>query len=396
MISSRTLFLNHLAQTSPAPMSLEIEKAEGVYLFDQQGKKYIDLISGIAVSNIGHCHPKVIEAIRNQTEKYLHLMVYGEYVQSPQTLLAEKLIALLPKTLSNTYFVNSGSEANEGALKLAKRHTKRSKIVAAKKAYHGSTHGALSLMSEEYFKTPFRPLLNDVHYMEFNNFSDLDVIDNQTACVILEPIQAEAGVIKPIPDYLKKVRQKCNETGALLIFDEIQTGMGRTGSLFAFEQFGIVPDILTLGKAFGGGMPLAAFISSKEIMSCLIENPVLGHITTFGGHPVCCAAALAALEVILEEKLVEQMPEKETLFRKYFQDNKKIKEFRQVGLMMAIDLGDALKMKKVVDEAIQNGIIIDWFLFNENSIRMAPPLTIKKDEIMHACEIILSAIDHNC
>jgi Ornithine/acetylornithine aminotransferase len=305
-----SVFLNHIAQTSPHPFLISVEKAEGVYLIDVDGKKYMDMISGIGVSNIGHRHPKVVDAIKKQVDKHLHVMVYGEYIQSSPNLLAKKLSELLPLSLNCTYFVNSGTEANEGALKLAKRFTGRTEIISCKKSYHGSTHGSLSVSGNEVKKNAFRPLLPDVRFIEFNNPDDLKHITDRTACVIMETVQGDAGVRVPSKKYLQAVRKKCDETGALLILDEIQCGMGRTGTLFAFQQFDIVPDILTIGKAFGGGLPMGAFISSKEKMSALTHEPMLGHITTFGGNPVCCAAALATLQVIDEEKLLAQVEAK--------------------------------------------------------------------------------------
>jgi acetylornithine/N-succinyldiaminopimelate aminotransferase len=313
MPNNRELFLKHLAQTSPAPLSLEIDKAEGIYLFDKYGKKYIDLISGISVSNIGHRHPAVVNAIKVQLDKYMHLMVYGEYIQTPQVFLAEKISSLLPPELNSVYFVNSGSEATEGALKLAKKHTSRTEIIAFRNAYHGSTQGALSVMGNEKLKQDFRPLLPDIKFLTFNNEDELSEITNKTACVIIEPIQGEAGVRLPQITFLQKLREQCNKTKTLLIFDEIQTGFGRTGKLFALEKYAVTPDILLLAKGMGGGMPIGAFIASKEIMSSLSDNPPLGHITTFGGHPVCCAASLANINTILSEKLTEKTEQKSQL-----------------------------------------------------------------------------------
>ncbi|HET6243944.1 MAG: aspartate aminotransferase family protein [Bacteroidetes bacterium] len=394
MVSQRQLFLNHLAQTSPAPIGLEIVKAQGLYLEDFSGKKYMDLISGISVSNIGHRHPKVLAAIQDQLDKYLYLMVYGEYVQSPQVVYAKMLTNLLPFSLNTVYFTNSGSEANEGALKLAKRFTGRSEIIAFKNAYHGSTQGALSVMGNETFKNAFRPLLPGIRFLEFNNSADLEIITTNTACVIVEPVQGEAGIIVPNNDFLKKLRNKCNETGTLLIFDEIQTGFGRTGSLFAFEQFDVVPDLLTIAKGMGGGMPIGAFVASNEIMKSLSENPVLGHITTFGGHPVSCAAAKACLEVLIEEELIQQVKEKEIQFRELL-IHPKIKSIRSLGLMIALEFDDFEFNKKVIDLCIEKGIITDWFLFCDNSMRIAPPLSITKKEIIEACTVILKSIEES-
>ncbi len=392
MLTDRQLFLNNLAQTSDAPLALEITKAEGIYLYDVSGKKYIDLISGISVSNTGHRHPEVIKAIKAQTDKYLHLMVYGEYIQSPQVQLAGKLAGLLPESLNNCYFVNSGSEAVEGALKLAKRYTGRKKIVAFKRAYHGSTHGSLSVIGDPAYQEPFGPLLPGVDHITFNSFDELKAITAETACVIIEPVQGEAGIIEATPSFIIALREKCNQTGALLIFDEIQTGMGRTGSMFAFERYAVVPDILLLAKGLGGGMPIGAFISSREMMQTLTCNPVLGHITTFGGHPVSCAAAQANLSVIINEKLVENVAWKSQLFADLLSQSKAISEIRRVGLMIALQLDNYAHVKRVIDRCIEQGVITDWFLFNDSSIRIAPPLTIDENQIREACLVIVNAL----
>ncbi len=392
MISQRQLFLQYLAQTSEQPIQLEIEKAEGIYLFDNTGKSYIDLISGISVSNIGHRHPKVIEAIQNQLDKYLYLMVYGEYIQSPQVKLAKMLSDHLPGNLNNTYFVNSGSEAIEATIKLAKRYTGRSEIIACKNAYHGSTNGALSIMGNENHKRSFRPLLPDIKFINFNDLNDVNQITNKTACVIIEPIQAEAGVILPVSDYLKKLRSKCYKTGTLLAFDEVQTGFGRTGSLFAFEQYDVIPDVIIIAKGIAGGMPLGALISSKEIMDSFKTNPVLGHITTFGGHPVSCAAGIASLEVLFTEKLMEQIEQKSLLFKELLK-HEFIKCIRGKGLLLAVELNDKKLLHPIIHKFIENGIIIDWFLFNDNSFRIAPPLTISITEIKNACNIIIQSLN---
>ncbi len=391
-MNERQLFFQHIGQTSDSPMALEIERAEGIYLYDTTGKRYIDLISGVSVSNVGHRNPKVVQAVKNQLDKYMHLMVYGEYIQSPQVQLAKLLTEVLPKNLNSVYLVNSGSEANEGALKLAKRYTRRSEIVAFKNAYHGSTHGALSIMGQEDFKNSFRPLLPDVRFLEFNNELDLEQISRRTACVIVEPIQAEAGIILPENHFLRKLRKKCTEMGALLIFDEIQVGFGRTGSLFAFEQFNVVPDILTLAKGLGGGMPIGAFVADKEIMDSFKTNPILGHITTFGGHPVSAAAALASLEFILENRLVESVVEKGDLFRKNLNHNA-IKSIRGVGLFLAIELENFDKVLQTLKNSIELGVVFDWFIFCDNYFRIAPPLIITEDEIIETCEILKKALD---
>ncbi len=392
MSSTREFFYKYLAQTSDNPISLEIEKAEGIYLFDKNGKKYIDLIAGVSVSNVGHRHKKVIDAIKEQTDKYLHLMVYGEYIQSPQVKLAKQIVDVTPEQYNSVYFVNSGSEATEGALKLAKRYTGRTEIIAFKNAYHGSTHGALSVLGDEYFKNSFRPLLPDIKFLEFNNEQDLENISNKTACVIVEPVQGEGGVVIPKNNFLKKLQKKCNDTGALLIFDEIQTGFGRTGNLFAFETYDVRPDIFTIAKGMGGGMPLGGFVSSNKIMQVFKTNPVLGHITTFGGHPVSCAAAYASLQVILQENLAEKATKKGELFKKLLR-HKKIKSIHGVGLFIAVEVENFIFLQKLLKESIKNGLIFDWFIFNDSHFRIAPPLTITNDEIELSCKIILKSLD---
>ena len=391
MLSTRQLFLLNTAQTSEFPRSLEIERADGMYLYAPDGKKFMDLVSGFAVNNTGHRHPKVIKAIKDQVDKYLHLTVYGEYVQSPQVKFAEKLASVLPPSLSSVYFVNSGAEATEGAMKLAKRYTGRSGIIACKNSYHGSTQGALSVMGNEYYKQAYRPLLPGISFIEFNYPADLNQISSETAAVILETIQGEAGVRVPDADYMQKLRKRCDETGALLILDEIQTGFGRTGKLFGFEHFGIIPDILLLAKGMGGGMPIGAFISSNEIMGALKENPILGHITTFGGHPVSCAAGLANLKVILNERLMEEVPAKEMLFRRCLK-HPQIREIRGKGLMLSIQLDTFEQVENVSKRCIENGIIIDWFLHCDTALRIAAPLIITEKEIFDACKIIIEAI----
>lgn len=392
MLSPRQLFLLNTAQTSPFPRLLEIESAEGMYLFDHAGKSFMDLVSGFAVSNTGHRHPRVVQAIKDQADKYLHLTVYGEYVQSPQVKFAEKLSSILPSSLSSVYFVNSGAEATEGAMKLAKRYTGRSEIIACKNSYHGSTQGALSVMGNEYYKQAYRPLLPGIRFIEFNNSGDLEQINSGTAALIMETIQGEAGVRVPDPEYMQALRRRCDETGTLLILDEIQTGFGRTGKLFGFEHFNITPDILLLAKGMGGGMPVGAFISSNEIMGVLKENPMLGHITTFGGHPVSCAAGLANLEVILEENLFEDVPAKEFLFRECLQ-HPEIKEIRGKGLMLSIQLSSFEQVENISRRCVDNGIIIDWFLHCDTAMRIAPPLIITETEIRMACEVIIEAIE---
>jgi acetylornithine/N-succinyldiaminopimelate aminotransferase len=392
MLTLRQLFLANNAQTTDFPLLLEFERAEGIYMYDAGGKPYIDLISGIGVSNLGHCHPRVVNAIKEQVDKYMHLMVYGEYVQTPQVRFAEKLVSLLPDSLQSVYFTNSGAEAVEGALKLAKRFTGRSNIIACKDSYHGSTQGALSVMGNEEFKQAYRPLLPGVQFIHFNEIEDLELINEQTACVIIETIQGEAGIRVPDIGYMQALRKKCTETGTLLILDEIQAAFGRTGKLFAFEHFGIEPDILLLAKALGGGMPVGAFIASNKIMSALKENPILGHITTFGGHPVCCAAGLAALEALLDENLCYNVSDKEALFRKLLV-HPAIKEVRGKGLMLAIELENFELNKKIIDRCIANGVVVDWFLHCSNSMRLAPPLVINEEEIRKACGVIVEAIE---
>ena len=392
MLNLRQLFLSHNAQTTDFPLSLEIVRAEGLYLYDKDNKSYLDLISGIGVSSIGHRHPKVVEAIKKQADEYLHLMVYGEYIQSPQTLLATKLAALLPTNLSSVYLVNSGSEAIEGAMKLAKRFTGKTHIIACKDSYHGSTQGALSIMGNESYKQAYRPLLPDIEFIDFGNLKDLEKITPNTAAIFLETIQGEAGIRLASKEFWQALRKKCNETGTLLVLDEIQCGIGRSGKFSAFEHYDIVPDILILAKALGGGMPIGAFISSPKIMNSLKENPILGHITTFGGHPLNCAAALATLEVMEKENLISSVIEKGKRFQELLV-HPEIISFRGQGLMLAIQLKDFDFNKKVIDKCIENGVIVDWFLHCSDSMRIAPPLTISEIEIVKACKIIIDAID---
>jgi acetylornithine/N-succinyldiaminopimelate aminotransferase len=392
MLTNRQLFLLHLGLTSPSPMMVEIIRAEGIYMYGPDGKVYMDLISGVSVSNTGHSHPKVVEAVKNQVDAYMHLMVYGEIIQSPQVKYAELLTAILPPVLNSCFFVNSGSEAVEGALKLAKRYTGRNRIISFKNSYHGSTHGALSIQGSEFYKNSFRPLLPGTFQLAFNDEKSIGSIDEKTACVIIEPVQGEAGVIYPENSFLEKIRDRCDATGALLIFDEIQTGFGRTGYMFALERFGVVPDVILLAKALGGGMPLGAFISSKEIMSALISDPVLGHITTFGGHPVCCAAGLASLNVIINEHLVEKCNSKSYLFKREL-NHPLISEVRGEGLLLAIQLIDYDYVKYVVTHAPEYGLILDYFLFCNNAFRIAPPLIISEDEILKACIMTKKLLD---
>jgi acetylornithine/succinyldiaminopimelate/putrescine aminotransferase len=390
---SKEVFLNHVAQTSPYPFLLPIERAEGIYLYTPEGKRYADLISGIGVSAIGHGHPKVITAIKAQLDRHMHVMVFGEYIQASSNMLAAKLQQLLPSSLNCVYFVNSGTEANEGALKLAKRITQRSEIVSFRKSYHGSTHGSLSVSGNETKKQAFRPLLPDVRFIDFGIEEDLNEITERTACVIMETIQGDAGVRIPSKQYMKTVRKKCSDTGTILILDEIQCGMGRTGKLFAFEHFDIVPDILTVAKAFGGGLPIGAFISDRTRMEVLTHDPMLGHITTFGGNPVCCASALATLEVILEEGLLGHVEEKGKLFQQYLR-HPAIVAIRRIGLMFAIDFESAERVSAIVNYCKDHGVICYWFLSHPYSFRIAPPLTITQAEIKDSCKVILSAINN--
>ena len=389
---SEEIFLHHLAPTNPFPFRIPVEKAEGIYLYSPDGKRYTDLISGIGVTNIGHRHPRVVNAIKKQVDKHLHVMVYGEYIQSSSNMLAKKLSSLLPAALDCCYLVNSGTEANEGALKLAKRLTGRTELVSFKKSYHGSTHGSMSVSGNEIKKSAFRPLLPDVRFIEFNDIGDLRQITANTAGVIMETIQGDAGVRIPSKEFIKKLRSRCNETGAMLILDEIQCGMGRTGTLFAFEQFDIVPDILTIGKAFGGGLPIGAFISSYDRMQQLSHDPMLGHITTFGGNPVCCASALSTLEVLTEGDLLRDVERKGKLIQSLLV-HRHIREIRRAGLMFAIDFDSEERVQRIVTSALENGVIGFWFLSHPHSFRVAPPLTISDSEIRESCEVILKAIE---
>lgn len=381
----RQLFLQHVAQTSTNPLALEIVKAEGCELTDASGKKYIDLIGGISVANVGHRYPKVLEAIKKQLDEYMHIMVYGELVQSAQVQYARLLTTHLPASLNSVYFTNSGAEAVEGAMKLAKRVTGRTEIIGFKNSYHGSTQGALSIMGDEYWRNAYRPLLPGVQHLNYNAFEDLELITEHTACVIAETIQGEAGIIAPQHQWIKALEQKCKQTGTLFILDEIQAGFGRTGKLWGFENFDVLPDILLLGKALGGGMPLGAFIAGKKLMDHFTENPVLGHITTFGGHPVCCAAGKAAFEVLLEEDF--NVNQKEELFRSLIH-HPKIKSIRSFGLWMAVEFDSAEACKKIIDRCIANGVFTDWFLFAANCLRISPPLSISEEEIRKACGVI--------
>jgi acetylornithine/N-succinyldiaminopimelate aminotransferase len=385
-------FLKYLAQTSPTPPMFEFVQAKGVYLIDKEGRNFIDLISGVAVNNIGHSNKKVVKAVIKQINQFSHQMVYGEYVIGPQVKLAKKLSKLLPKRLNSFYFLNSGSEAVEGAIKLAKKHTGRNKIVAMRNAYHGSTSGALSLMSNEYYSGPFKPLLPNIYFVDYNNIPSLEVIDHATAAVFVEPVQAEAGYIPANQEFLEALRTKCNETGTLLVFDEIQTGIGRTGKMFAFERYMIEPDILLLAKALGGGMPISAFISSKDIMASLTDNPILGHITTFGGHPVSCSAAIATLKYLRKSNVIASVEAKEELFRSLL-IHPKIKNISGTGLMLAVELNSFDEVEQAMKKCFEHGVLIDWFLYNQKALRISPPLTINENEIKTVCTALLKALD---
>lgn len=402
-MTTRQLFLQHVAQTSSAPIGLEIVKALGCTMWDKDDKAYFDLISGFSVMNIGHSNPVVIEAITKQVNEYMHLMVYGEIIETPQVAYAKKLTEFLPTSLDCVYFTNSGTEATEGAMKLAKRYTNRSQIIAFKNSYHGSTQGALSIMGDEYWRNAYRPLLPDILHLDFNSAEVIEAITERTACVVMETVQAEAGVIKPGREWIKAIRKKCNETGTLLVLDEIQTGFGRTGTLWAFQQYGIVPDILLLGKALGGGLPLGAFIASHEVMHVLTHNPVLGHISTFAGHPVSCAAGLTAFDVLLNDVLyqpelveglnsVTVISQKAKLFESLLV-HPAIKSVRSSGLLIAVEFEDAATCLKVCHVCVQNGIITDWFLFAPNCLRVAPPLIITNEEIEHVCRLLIQSIE---
>ncbi len=390
-MNNRQLFQQHLAQTSDAPVGIEIVSASGNYLYDDKGAKYLDLIGGISVCNIGHTHPAVIAAIKKQADQYLHVMVYGELVQSPQVQYAGLLAQHLPQSLNSVYFTNSGAEATEGALKLARRITGRPHIISCNNAYHGNTLGALSVMGDEYWRNAFRPLLPGIERYDFNSTALLDAINTDVACVILETIQGEAGIIAPNQEWMQALKAKCTEHGTLLILDEIQCGFGRTGKLWGFEHYNIVPDILLLGKAIGGGMPLGAFIADRSLMHSLTNNPVLGHITTFGGHPVSCAAGMAAMQVLLDECLIDTVPEKEQLFHTHL-IHPAIKAVRSKGLLIAIQLDTAEHVMQTLQRCLAKGLFSDWFLFAPDCIRIAPPLTITSDEIKTACKIITDSL----
>jgi acetylornithine/succinyldiaminopimelate/putrescine aminotransferase len=392
MPNLRQLFLAHVAQTSDFPLGLEIDYASGVYLYDVAGKAYLDLIAGIGVSSLGHRHPRVVQAAKDQLDRYLHTIVYGEFILAPQVQLATLLASQLPAPLDSVFFVNSGTEAAEGAMKLAKRYTGRYEFVAARRAYHGSTQGAASLMWPKDFTQAFHPLLPGIRHIDFNCDYCLHQITEQTAAVILETVQAEWGIRKPRPEWLQAVRRRCTEVGALLILDEIQAGYGRTGTLWAFQQYGVVPDILLLAKGMGGGMPIGAFVAAREVMHHLASDPILGHITTFGGHPVTAAAALATLTTLIEEDWIAQVPAKEQLFLELLH-HPRILDVRSAGLWLAVELASFAEVQQVIQYGLREGLIADWFLFNDRSIRIAPPLLITETEIRQACAILLAGLD---
>ncbi len=392
----RKQFLAHVGQTSPSPMLIEVERAEGTFFYTPEGRRYYDLVAGVSVSNVGHANPAVVRAVQEQAARYMHVMVYGELVERPQVRYAAKVASLLPQPIDSLYFVNSGAEAVEGALKLAKRFTGRTELVGMRRAYHGSTHGAMSMMGTpegEQWKAAFRPLLPDVQSIEFNDFAALERITRRTACVLAEPVQGEAGVRPPAAGYLEALRRRCDEVGALLIFDEIQTGMGRTGALFAMQRYGVTPDIVCLAKAFGGGMPLGAFAAPKRIMDALQTAPVLGHITTFGGHPVCCAAGLAALDYLLEHDVVAQVERKGALYEELLRDHPAVREIRRSGLLLAVELGDSARLYRMMELFAEAGIMSDWFLYCDTAFRISPPLTVSEEEVRDSARLIRECLD---
>ncbi|MBR0332831.1 MAG: aspartate aminotransferase family protein [Alistipes sp.] len=392
----RKQFLRHVAQTSPAPQLIEVERAEGVFFYTPEGKPYYDLISGVSVSNVGHANRAVVEAVQRQAADYMHIMVYGEMVERPQVEFARLLAETLPEPLDSVYFLNSGTEAVEGALKLAKRYTGRTEMISMRRAYHGSTHGAMSMMGApegEEWKSAFRPLLPDTKAIRFNHKEDLKQITERTACVLCEPVQGEAGVRPPEDGFLQSLRDRCSQVGALLIFDEIQVGMGRSGEMFAMQRYGVTPDIVCLAKALGGGMPLGAFVSSQKIMSTLTFDPVLGHITTFGGHPVCCAAGLAAMRFLIDNKIVEDVERKGAMYEELLKDHPAVKEIRRSGLLLAVELGASEKLYRLMDLFIEEGILSDWFLYCDTAFRISPPLIISDEEIRDSVSLIRKCLD---
>ena len=392
----RKAFLAHVGQTSPSPMMIEVERAEGVFFYTPEGKPYYDLVAGVSVSNVGHANPAVVKAVQDQAARYMHVMVYGEIVERPQVEFATRIAELLPGDIDSVYFLSSGAEAVEGALKLAKRYTARREIISMRRAYHGSTHGAMSLMGSpegEEWKGAFRPLMPDVRSIEFNDFEALNEITERTACVIAEPVQGEAGVRPPKEGYLEALRKRCDEVGALLIFDEIQTGFGRTGAVFASLKYGVTPDIVCMAKSLGGGMPLGAFAARREVMNSLTHNPVLGHITTFGGHPVCCAAGLAALNYLEENRIIEQVESKGALYETLLADHPAVREIRRSGLLLAVELGSSERMFRMMELFAERGIMSDWFLFCDTAFRISPPLVISEEEICDSARIIRECLD---
>lgn len=389
----RKQFLQHVGQTSPEPLLIEVARAEGVFFYTPEGKPYYDLISGVSVSNVGHANPAVVDAVCSQARDYMHVMVYGELVETPQVEYARLLAEHLPGQIDSVYFLNSGAEAVEGALKLAKRATGRSEMISMRNAYHGSTHGAMSMMGGEEHKNAFRPLLPDVRQIRYNNFDDIQHITTRTACLLVEPVQGEAGVVPPVPGYLEALRRRCDEVGAMLIFDEIQTGMGRSGEMFACTKYGVTPDIICLAKALGGGMPLGAFAARREVMQCLTHNPVLGHISTFGGHPVCCAAGLAAARYIIDNDLLSQVEAKGALYETLLADHPAVREIRRSGLLLAVELGSSERMFAMMAMFKEVGILSDWFLYCDTAFRISPPLTITEEEIRDSAALIITCLD---
>lgn len=392
-MTNRSLFFSHLAQTSPFPPALEIARAEGVFMYTPEGKAYLDMISGIGVSSVGHCHPEVVTAVQQQAQTFMHLMVYGEFVAAPQVQLAKALSDTLPDSLDNIYLVNSGSEAIEAAMKLAKKSTGRRQMLACKQSYHGSTQGALALNGSNDFKKGYEPLMPGIGHITFGSFEALDNITENIAAVFVETVQGEAGVQTAPKRWFEALRHRCTETGALLILDEIQCGFGRTGRFWAFEHYGIVPDAVVMAKAMGGGMPIGGLAASKKTMAAFSDNPILGHITTFGGHPVSAAAALAALNIITRNQLFRQATRKAALIKKYLKPHPKVKAIRNLGLMMAIEVENFDFLHKVIAAAVKKGLLVDWFLYCNDAIRIAPPLIISDDEIKQACDTLLSALD---
>lgn len=389
----RRQFLQHVGQTSPSPMLVEVERAEGVCFFTPEGKKYYDLIAGVSVSNVGHGNPAVAEAVCRQARAYMHVMVYGELVERPQVRYAARIAEHLPAPLESVYFVNSGAEAVEGALKLAKRFTGRRRMLACRNAYHGSTQGAMSVMDSREFSDAYGPLLPGVDWIRFNEADDLERITEEIACVLVEPVQGEAGVRIPHEGYLQALRRRCDETGALLVFDEIQTGFGRTGTMFAMTKYGVTPDIVTLAKALGGGMPLGAFVSSNRVMECISHDPALGHITTFGGHPVCCAAGLAAMDYLIDNDVLAAVERRGALFERLLGGHPAVREIRRSGLLMAVELGSSERLFRIMELFKEHGILSDWFLFCDTAFRISPPLTITDEEAADVCRIVTGCLD---